>query len=75
MTGGSFQANGSFKGYADSVSRKSWTADRSNAGGPPATVGGYIGVMVATSATVPILRLPVPTSVLVGSATPDPHQM
>lgn len=53
VTGGDYQANSSFKGYADSLSPdgKTWTASPGGSGNPPATVAPYIGVIVATHAT------------------------
>jgi hypothetical protein len=50
VTGGDFQANPSFKGYADSVSGAAWAASPGASSHAPPTVASYIGVLVATSA-------------------------
>jgi parallel beta-helix repeat protein len=44
---GEYAANSSFKGYADTVTGSTWTAKPGNSM-PPATIGNYISVIVAT---------------------------
>jgi hypothetical protein len=51
VTAGNFQANASFKGYADTVSGSTWTSSPGNSSNPPATIGSYIGVIVSTQIT------------------------
>jgi len=48
VTAGDFQANNSFKGYAEQVSGKTWTSDPGNSSDPPASVASYISVIVTT---------------------------
>jgi PKD repeat protein len=47
---GDYQANSSFKGYAETVnnSSKTWTAGSGNSSHPPATINSYISVIVST---------------------------
>ncbi len=51
VTSGHYGAGNSFKGYVDTISEDgtTWTARPGNSSGPPATVAGYIGVLVTTS--------------------------
>lgn len=51
VTGGSYAANASFKGYAATVSAdgKSWSTSPGGSSNPPGTVSTYIGVLVSTS--------------------------
>lgn len=81
VTGGDYQANNSFKGYADIVSpdSKTWTASPGGSDNPPAKVAPYIGVIVATRATTDGLatsgnveRLVVLKVDAPGSYRPDP---
>jgi PKD repeat protein len=53
VTGGDYQANNSFKGYADILSPegKTWAASPGGSGNPPATVGRYILVIVSEHAS------------------------
>jgi hypothetical protein len=48
VTAGDYQANNSFKGYADVVSGNTWTSSPGNSSNPPSSVGSYIGVIVTT---------------------------
>jgi hypothetical protein len=48
VTGGAFDADASFKGYAFSVSGASWIGAPGTSVRPPAQVSQYIGVIVAT---------------------------
>lgn len=48
VTGGDFDADASFKGYAEEVSDTMWSSPPANAVRPPATLPGYIGVIVTT---------------------------
>lgn len=48
VTGGAFNANASFKGYAFSVSGPSWVGAPGNTVVPPAALAEYIGVIVTT---------------------------
>jgi hypothetical protein len=50
VTGGSYAGDASFKGWADLVAARIWTASGGNSTSPPATVAQYIGVIVATEA-------------------------
>jgi len=50
VSGGDYRAGASFKGYADSVSGATWTSSGGNSSSPPATVPGFIGVLVTTQA-------------------------
>jgi hypothetical protein len=51
VTGGSYNANASFKGYAGQVNGATWSADagNSNSSNPPDTVDTYISVLVSTN--------------------------
>ncbi len=51
VTGGSYAANASFKGYADTLlpGGTAWEARTGNASSPPATVSAFTSVIVATS--------------------------
>lgn len=51
VTGGDFNANASFKGYAHTASGSSWIAGGGNSTRPPDDVAGLIGVIVATRIT------------------------
>jgi probable HAF family extracellular repeat protein len=48
VTGGDFQANPAFKGYADQVTGATWETRPANSSRPPDSVASYIGVIVAT---------------------------
>ncbi|HEY5110760.1 MAG TPA: MBG domain-containing protein [Acidimicrobiales bacterium] len=53
VTGGSYGAGASFKGYASSVNSiaKTWSTSPGNSSVPPTSVAQYIGVIVTTNAT------------------------
>ena len=79
ITGGDFQGNASFKGYAVPINQVTWMSPPGNAVRPPATLPPLIGVIVSTSirgngqhatgniAGVVVLRVQNP-----GSYQPDP---
>jgi hypothetical protein len=48
VTGGDYEANASFKGYASNVSSNNWTASPGNSSNPPTSVAKYISVLVST---------------------------
>src|SRR5205823_3711617 len=48
VTAGDYEANPSFKGYADVVTDTSWTSRPGNSSKPPSSVGPYVSVIVAT---------------------------
>lgn len=48
VTAGDFQANASFKGYAETMTALTWTTSPGNSSNPPASVSSYISVIVAT---------------------------
>lgn len=48
VTGGDFDADASFKGYAEQVSDTTWSSPPANAVRPPETLPSYIGVIVTT---------------------------
>jgi hypothetical protein len=52
VTGGAYTADASFKGHAFSVTGPSWIAAPGNTILPPAQLAQYIGVIVATEATL-----------------------
>ena len=51
VTAGDFQANNSFKGYADNVTGSTWVSNPGNSSNPPASIGNYMSVIVATHIT------------------------
>jgi hypothetical protein len=53
VTGGNYQANAGFKGYASQVSGANWTTGPGNSSSPPNTVATYISVLVSTNISKP----------------------
>jgi PKD repeat protein len=51
VTAGDYQANNSFKGWANGVTVSTWTTSPGNSSNPPASIGNYISIIVTTHVT------------------------